>query len=778
MDGWVVSMLFAEVLQQMENKNWIYAEGLGESDCVRFRKCFSVEKPVKRATVAATAFGIYNLYVNGKRVGEALFKPGWTSYHHRLQYQTYDITGYLHEGENEVSLLCSPGWAVGYLGKGNIHHTYADHISALAEVCVTDTDGGVLEFVTDSSWDALRDPVVSSEFYHGEVQDLTAAPTVIGKAKVDSSPVTHLIPDEGLEVREHERLKPVALLTTPKGERVIDFGQNLAGYVEIRIKGQAGDRVTLSHAEVLDRDGNFYTKNLELARCTDTYVLSGGEDLLKPQFSFHGYRYIRLDAYPFDEVDLSAFTSVAVYTDMERTGSFSCGNEKVNRLYQNSVWGQRSNFIDIPTDCPQRDERCGWTGDVMAFAKTAAIHYNVRGVIRKWLHDLILEQREDGAIGGCVPAVNERGLRISTAWGDVVTVAPWEMYLAYGDEQLLAEYYPAMLKWISYIRGFGDEEYLWLGGDHYGDWLASDAILSPEHREGATQTDLIASAYFARSVELAARAGRVLHKDVSDLEALHANIKRKFREYFMKDGLPALYPKYDALSTNRPVKGLTQTAITLVLRFGLYEGEAERQGLVDKLVEMIRDNGGRMNTGFVGTPHILHALSENGRVDVAYELFLSEKNPSWLFSVNRGATTIWEHWDSIKEDGNFWNDRKNSFNHYSYGCVFDWVYTWVLGIRPVEDAPGYARIELAPHPSERLGEAEGSIKTKYGTVSSAWKCGNRRVRYTFTVPNGTTAEVTLPGKTAQVYLPGSYTVEKPSILAAFPATEMRGESRT
>ena len=349
-------------------------------------------------------------------------------------------------------------------------------------------------------------------------------------------------------------------------------------------------------------------------------------------------------------------------------------------------------------------------------------------------------------------------MRVSTGWGDVITVAPWEMYLAYGDVQLLEECYPAMLKWISYIRNSGDEEYLWLGGNHYGDWLASDAILSPEHREGATQTDLIASAYYARSVELAVKAGRVLQKDTGELEKLHENIKKKFREYFIKDGLPTLYPKYDALSTNRPVKGLTQTSVTLVLRFGLYEGENERKKLIDKLVDMINENDGKMNTGFIGTPHILHALSENGRVDVAYDLFLSEKNPSWLFSVNQGATTIWEHWDSIKEDGSFWNDRKNSFNHYSYGCVFDWVYAWVLGIRPDDSEPAYRRFTLAPRPDKRLGYAEGSVRTQNGEVTSSWKYDGDSVTYSFDVPDGTVAEVLLPGREKQIFGKGKYTL--------------------
>ncbi len=743
----------------MNSGHWIKTDSITGSGCPLFTKKIVIKEKIKTAIVSATAVGIYNLYVNGEKVGDALFAPGWTSYHKRLQYQTYDITAYLHDGENEIGLLCAPGWAVGYLGRGNVNHMFFDHISVIAEAVISYEDGKTETYVTDKSWDVCTSDIISSEFYHGEYQDTGAVRKILAKAAEDDAPDTMLIPDEGCPVREHERVGAVSLIVTPTGERVIDFGQNLAGYVEIRIKGKRGDRVVISHAEVLDKYGNFYTKNLELARNVNTYILSGGDDILKPRFSYQGYRYIRLDEFPFDEVDISCFTSVAIYSDMKRTGEFICGNEKINRLYSNTIWGQRSNFIDIPTDCPQRDERLGWTGDVQVFVKTAAINYDINRFMRKWLHDVIIEQSADGAVGSVVPGISNRGERISAAWGDVATVCPWELYLAYGEPDLLEECYPMMLKWVEYVRNFGENEYLWLGGNHYGDWLASDAILCPEVREGATQTDLIASAFFAYSVSLVILAGKAIGKDVSEYEKLHENIKKEFRKFFMKDGLPVLYPKYDAFSTTRPVKGLTQTSLALVLRFGLYEGESERRRIVEKLVDMIDENGGKMSTGFVGTPHILHALSENGRTDKAYDLFLSEKNPSWLYSVNQGATTIWEHWDGIRDNGDFWDDSKNSFNHYAYGSVFDWVYSCVLGINICSDGAGYRRITVAPHPDRRLGFACGSVLTKHGRLQVRWEYCGDRIRYELDIPADVEATFSLNDGKNRIYHEGRYCFE-------------------
>ena len=730
-----------------ETAKWIRAPLDAACECPVFEKRLTLAEAPTRAVLAVTAVGLYQAYLNGERLGDALFTPGWTSYTHRLQYQVYELDGKLRAGENCLSVQCANGWAVGYLGRGNTNHLYADHISLLAGLEWQDGAGRVHRLGTDAGWEVRSSCLRSSEIYHGETLDLTYSPVCLGHALEESGPGARLIPQEGVAVTEQERIAPRALIVTPKGERVIDFGQNLAGYVELRLRGRRGERVTLSHAEVLDRDGNFYTENLELARCRNTYVLSGGEDLLKPAFSFQGFRYVRLDEYPPGEVDLHAFTSVAVYSRMRRTGEFVCGNAKVNRLYQNVLWGQRSNFLEVPTDCPQRDERVGWLGDIQVFVRTAAINFDVLPFLRKWLGDVRLEQRGDGAVGSVAPAVQGRGTKISAAWGDAAVICPWELYLAYGDREILRQNYPMMCRWVEYVRSCGEEEFLWLGGDHYGDWLASDAELSPKVRQGATQTDLIASAFFAHIALLMARIAGVLGReaDAAAFGQLYASVRKAFRAYFMKDGLPVLYPRFDGLSANRKVLGLTQTSLTLILHFGLYEGEEERARLVRRLTELIRENGGRMSTGFVGTPYLLHVLSENGCHRQAADLFFQEKSPSWLFAVNHGATTVWEHWDGVREDGSFWSDCKNSFNHYSYGAVFDWVYARVLGIRLQPGGAGYSDVLLAPQPDRRFGFAQGAIRTVRGRLGVRWEYGaGDEVRYEMEIPPDCRATVRLP----------------------------------
>ncbi len=723
-----------------EAAKWIRAASdLGEMS-PEFRKQITFERPLKKATVYASAMGLYNLLVDGAKVGRAVFAPGMTDYHKRIQVGEYDVTALLQNGST-VSLLCGKGWAVGAFGFQNKPHTYADHISAIADIELCFADGTVEHIGTDGTWEVYTSHILNSEIYQGETKDLTAEIKCVGNALLDTVHY-NLIPQVGEDIVERETVLPKAYILTPAGERVIDFGQNLAGYVEIRIKGKRGDRIVLDHAEVLDRDGNFYTENYRRAKNINSYVLSGGEDVLKPDFCFQGYRYIRLLEYPFEEVDLSCFRSVAVYSDLKRTGEFKCGNEKLNQLYSNILWGQRSNFLDVPTDCPQRDERLGWTGDAQVFCRTAAINYDVERFFAKWLGDMVLDQTDEGIVWGIVPTVPGCGTKPSAAWGDAATVCPWEIYLAYGNRELLAHHYPMMQKWVDYIHAAGEEEFLWIGGDHFGDWLGMDA--GEGMLMGATQTDLIASAYFAYSTSLLIKAGKALGKEMSEYETLYENICKAFSKAFLKDGLPTVYPKADAFSTDRPVKGCTQTAIALILKFKLYETERERVTLTEKLVQLIEENGNRMTTGFVGTPCILHALSENGRTDVAYRLLLQEEAPSWLYSVNHGATTVWEHWDCKREDGSFWSAEMNSFNHYAYGAVFDWIFGVACGIKPLAETPAYQQIALAPHPCRALGFAEASIHTRNGKITVGWRYTKKEIQYEFTLPQGVIAHLTLP----------------------------------
>ena len=430
------------------NAKWIKSKQSIGNISPEFKKSFTVTGEVRSAVIYTTVYGAYNLYLNGDKVGNAIMAPGWTSFGTRIQYQRYDVTEIL-EKENCVSLKCAKGWALGNLGfqraeEGMRHHPNTDDIALIFSLAVEYTDGRRETIVSDESWQVYTSDILSSELYDGECVDKTAEIKVVCNAVEDKSEKPELIAQVGEDIVECERVLASELIITPKGERVIDFGQNIAGYAEIRYKGNAGDRIVITHAEVLDFDGNFYTGNMRNAKNTNVYISDGRENIFKPSFCFQGFRYVRLDEYPEQNINLSDFAAVAIHSDIKRTGDFVCGNEKLNQLYSNIIWGQISNYIDVPTDCPQRDERLGWTGDAEVFCRTAAINFNVKRFFEKWLGDVAIEQREDGAVFGVVPAPLATDSRISAAWGDAATVCPWELYRAYGDKELLRSHFPMM----------------------------------------------------------------------------------------------------------------------------------------------------------------------------------------------------------------------------------------------------------------------------------------------------------------------------------------------
>lgn len=742
----------------LQSATWITSPRDAGEAAYRYQTHFTlIEKPLESAVLNATAVGIYSAEINGNHVGDAVLTPGWTSYKNRIQVQTYNVTNLLKPGENLLSVGVGPGWAVGRIGYQHTNHYASDKVALKAELILTYADGTIETVATSPDWEVCTSNVLSSDIYMGETVDLTAPIEVVGHA-VATDYRAELLPQVGEWIREQERLSPVSVIRTPKGELVVDFGQNMTGYVEVKIQAPRGSRVVLHHGEVLDRDGNFYNENYRAAKNEMVYVCSGGEDLFKPTYTFQGFRYICLVEYPFETVDPASLTAIAVHSDMARTGHFRCGNEKINQLYHNIIWGQKSNYLDIPTDCPQRDERLGWTGDTQVFCRTGCINYNTEKFFRKWLGDVALEQTPEGAVRGVVPTPfkGDYETRISAAWGDVACIAPWEVYLAYGNKADLEANFPLMKNWVDYLHAAGPEEFLSLDGRHYGDWLAMDG--NPDACEGATSTDLIASAFFAHSTKLLIQAGEALGKDMTEYRTLYANVRNAFRTYFMENGMPKeVLPQNAAAATDPLHLGVTQTALTLILHFGLCE-ESERAALAAKLAELIRENGNRMTTGFVGTPYLLHALSENGYTDVAYTLLLQEQAPSWLYSVCHGATTMWEHWNSIKEDGTFWSTSMNSFNHYAYGAVFDWIFGVACGIKPCADHPGYEKIAIAPHPDRSLGFVDASIDTKFGTVRVHWyyQVSEDRVAYEIEIPSGATAELTLPGKATVTLGAGSY----------------------
>ncbi len=681
--------------------------------CPVFARSFDVQADIVSAELRVTAIGVYEAAINGRRVGDFILAPGCTSYRTRLQVQRYDVTDMLAE-KNELCITVGRGWYRGNISDRDqpLHNTPC---AMIAEICITCADDSVIVIGTDESWQVRRSPILFADLYDGETYDATVQAEAAYPVKLADMDTSALIPQEGEIVCEHQRVRPVAFFTTPKGEKIVDFGQNVTGYVAITLNAHVGDEVRLSHAEVLDAQGNFYTDNYRGAKARLHYICREGAQTYKPHFSFFGFRYIRLDQWP-GEAELDAFRAVAVHSDIRRTGNIQTGSDLVNRLFENVLWSQRGNFLDVPTDCPQRDERMGWTGDAQVFVKTAAYNYDVLRFMRKWLADVRAEQRENGSVPDTVP--NFWCLTgNSTAWGDVITIMPWQLYMTYGDKTVLAENFDAMCRWVDFMGNDSQDEYLWtcpeeekrLWGKHYGDWLALDAPSG--NYKGSTDDDLIASAFYAHSASLVVKAGHALGRDVSAYEALYENIVRTFKARFPQ-------PK-------------TQTEHVLMLHFRLTDHPQEVAAALNR---MVIANGYKMQTGFVGTPYLLHALTDYGYAGTAYALLLQEGYPSWLYEVLHGATTIWEHWDGIKEDGSFWSADMNSYDHYAYGAVMDWVYEKAAGIRPVEEHPGFEKLIVAPNPDPRLGWLDVTFDSPHGPIRSAWRYQDGKARYTISVP--------------------------------------------
>ena len=529
---------------------------------------------------------------------------------------------------------------------------------------------------------------------------------------------------------EQERLEAKEIIITPKGETVIDFGQNMTGYVEFKIKGNKGERAVISHAEVLDAQGNFYTDNLRSAKAQAVFLCDGKEHIHKPDYNFYGFRYIRLENWS-DEVKKENFTAIVVHSDMKRTGYFECSDERVNKLFSNIIWGQKGNFLDVPTDCPQRDERLGWTGDAQVFVKTASYNYDVERFFTKWLADLRADQTDWGSIPHVIPNVFGMDDNSSAAWADAATICPWQMYLTYANTDILKESLDSMKKYIEYIEEHSYDG-IWSNSWHFGDWLNLDGS-SPEDCSKGTEKKLIATAYYIYSTEILAKTMALCGEENTEVLAKRENSIKAFRREFMNAG--RIKPEFE-----------TQTAAVLALHFGITENAAETAKQLNDLVTEC----GHLKTGFVGTPYLLHALSDNGYAETAYSLLLREEYPSWLFSVKMGATTIWEHWDSIREDGTMWSTSMNSFNHYAYGSVADWLYGDAAGIKIDESKPAFEHIVFAPLTDGRLTYVKASIESRKGLVKSEWRTADGKTEYEFTVPEGATATVILGGKETEI----------------------------
>ncbi len=706
--------------------------------CPSFAKEFTLKGNVKKATLQVSAFGVYNAYVNGEKVGDYILAPGWTAYQSRLQYQTYDITAMLKE-DNFIEINLGWGWAVKNLAHFGVipWKPHATQPVLIAAVEVEYENGDVDTILTDDSWKASMSEILLSQIYDGEVVDCRIADERNWEeVRVFPYPRDILIEQEGEIVREIEVLDAKEIITTPKGETVIDFGQEITGYVEFTPKGNYGDEIQIHHAEVLDAEGNFYTDNLRSAKAQISYICGKENKKYKPNHTFYGFRYIRLTKWA-GEVDKANFKAIVVHSDMKRTGYFECSDPMVNKLYSNVIWGQRGNFLDVPTDCPQRDERLGWTGDANVFFKTAALNYDVEKFFKKWLRDLRAEQFYNGAVPCVIPNVLRNNptddFFSSSYWGDASCVIPWEMYLAYGDKEFLKDQYFSMQRYVDYMRNSGECEFLHDDFYHYSDWLALDGVY--DCHENDLDKDykvILATGAYAGSVDILIKAGRVLGIDVSEYEKLHENIVKTYNERFIIDG---------------DVKYKTQTMYVVAIHFNLVKDKAL---YAKRLADLIKANGNRLTTGFVGTAYLMQTLTENGYTDVAYSLLLQQEFPSWLFSVRMGATTIWEHWDSVREDGTMWSTEMNSFNHYAYGAVASWMYGTMGGINYDESNPAYKHIIIKPIPDKRIEWVKTSLDSRNGLIKSAWKYDGDKFTYNISIPDGATATIILGDDTYEV----------------------------
>jgi alpha-L-rhamnosidase len=706
--------------------------------------------PVTRATLHATAHGVFEAHLNGQPVSDDVLSPGWSSYEWRLRYRSYDVTALL-QPTTVLGIALGNGWFRGRLGWGGGRALYGKELAALAQLEVEFSDGYVQTVVTDESWTAGPSAVLFNDLYDGQAIDARRysdawlepgfsdeAWTGVHRAEVDFSTLTPYI---GPPVRRQEELRPIKIWTSPAGKTLVDFGQNLVGWVRASVQGSAGTTITLRHAEVLEKD-ELGTRPLRSAKATDRFILSGGEDVFEPTFTFHGFRYVEVDGWP-GELMLDALTAVVVSSELRRIGEFECSNEMLNQLHRNVVWGLRGNFLDVPTDCPQRDERLGWTGDIAVFTPTATYLFDVDDFLRDWLKDLAAEQQAaDGLVPSVVPDVlkyveRPAGWPIpdSTAiWSDAAVWVPWSLWWAYGDLQVLADQFDSMVAHVRRIESKLSPTGLWDEGFQFGDWLDPTA---PPDEPGVSRADngVVATACLYRDAHIVRDAATLLgrHEDAEQFASLAERTRAAFNEHYVRpEGI---------------IHSDAETPYALAIVFGLLDPEDE-QLAGKRLADLVAESGYHIRTGFAGTPFITHALTQTGHLDAAYRLLLQTECPSWLYPVTMGATTIWERWDSMLPDGTINPGQMTSFNHYAFGAVAYWMHQIIGGIAPLE--PGYSRVLIAPQPGGDIRWARSSLDSRHGKISVSWSQDHDGpIELDVAVPEGVTALVQLPGTPAQ-----------------------------
>lgn len=703
------------------------------------RKKFVVSKKIQSATAFITSKGLYKVFINGQKVGNDHLTPGWTSYKNRIQYQTYDVTSLINQKDNVIGAQLGSGWFRTNLGWSDNKNFYGKETALLLQINIKYTDGTTGHIITDGSWKASEGPVRYAEIYNGEIYDARKEiknwlandfnDQSWNQVKILPFGSERLISTYNEPIRKKESFKPKQIFKTPNGETVIDFGQNLVGWVRIKGSASSGKVLQWKHFEVLDKNGNVYMNNMRVAKVNTTYTFKGeGTEEYAPSFTFYGFRYIWIDQGQ-DLANNISFEAEALYSDMQMTGHFECSDPLINQLQHNIQWGQRGNFLDVPTDCPQRDERLGWTGDAQAFGRTAGFNFHTHNFFKKWLKDVAFDQLDNGSVPFVVPNILGQGAAGSAGWADVATIMPWDVYLMYGDKRVLEDQYESMKKWVEFMRSKSKNN-LWNTGFHFGDWLFYSRNNDTDGTSAVTDKYLIAQCFYAHSTNLLIKAAKVLGKneDVQSYTELLSKIKKAYLDEYA--------------TPNGRLIANTQTAYVLALQFDMFP-----ESIRPKAASYLADNIMRYNhltTGFLGTPYLNHVLSANGYDSLAYKLLHRKEYPSWLYPVTKGATTIWERWDGIQPDGNFQAESMNSFNHYAYGAIGDWMYQQIAGIRPDESEPGYKRFTIKPNPGGQLTSAKVSLLTYYGTIRSSWEKKEKDLSMQIEIPVNTRAMVYIP----------------------------------
>jgi alpha-L-rhamnosidase len=696
-----------------------------------FRKTFALGKPVKRAMAYVTARGIFRLHLNGLQIGKDVFAPEWTDYDKHIQYRTYDVTEHIKPGKNAIGAVVGDGWFSGYLGWHKFRGNYGLQNSLLLQLEVEYEDGTIEVLTTDKTWRCSEGPIISSDLLMGEHYDARKEMPGWDTAEFNDNdwkpvvlmekPQARLVSQPSEPVQVTHYVEPVEMNEPKKGIYVFDLGQNIAGWVRLRVKGKSGTKVTLRHAERLNPDGTIYTTNLRDAKATDTYILKGGgEEVFEPRFTFHGFQHVEVTGFPGVPTK-DAIIGCVIHSAALPAGSFECSSPLVNKLFQNLTWSQRGNYISVPTDCPQRDERLGWMGDAQIFIRTGTFNMDAAAFFTKWMVDVEDAQSEEGAFPDFAPRLKDRVLmrfESAPAWGDAGIIVPWTIYRVYGDKRIISRHWEAMVKWMDFLQEANPE---WIRknkvGNNYGDWLSIEAD---------TPKDLLATAYWAYDARLMARMAEAIGRSSEAFyyEKLFQNIREAFQKEFV-------------LPEGR-IKGETQTGYLLALAVDLVPEDLQ-SGAAQHLVENIKQRGWHLSTGFVGAGYLNPVLTEMGYPDVAYRLLLNETFPSWGYSIKQGATTIWERWDGWTEEKGFQDPGMNSFNHYAFGSVGEWLFRSVAGIDLDPEIPGYKRIIIRPYPGGGLEYARAEYDSIHGKISSGWKLEDGKLTLNVTIPANTTA---------------------------------------